>query len=261
MKNDNDSSGKTSRRQFTKAVVTAAVSVPIAATLACKTNDATPADRAKATATPEPCGLIAADGNGYKKITWERLPPEDHIPPMGFEGGGSLIVDSKNILRETGSGNGPYTYDEDPAIITVDKRYGDIKEVTVIIEESGAPYLSHSFFNSFQPGAQLFIWYQNIVQQPTGDDTDYEGIATEPDLKVNGGRGNNPFKIYVKQKKFNYDKSHRKNRPHRYRHANIGNERHFRIAKWQVLNAANTVMFEHNGADNYRLYVTFGHYQ
>lgn len=263
MKEDAPSHEQTSRRNFTKAIVTAAVAAPIVATVACsKATETNSTSRANATPTSDECELRFDNGNGFKKISWERQPPEDHIPPMGIEGGGSLIIDSKNLFRESGSGTGPYTYDEDPSIGT-GNRYGDIKELTIITETSTEPYLSHSFYNSIQPGAQLWIWYQNLKPTPVGDDTDYDGIGAEPDLKLNGGRGVNGFKIFIRRKKLDYDKSHRKNRPHRYRHVNINTppERHFRIAKWQVLNSANTVMFEDSGADNYRLYVTFGHYQ
>jgi len=264
MKDDSPSEKQTSRRQFTKAMVTAAVAAPIVASVACnKADDANTASRASATPTSDDCDLKFGSGTGFKKATWERLPPEDHIPPMGIEGGGSVIIDSKNILRESGSGTGPYTYDEDPGIIPPERRYGDIKEVTIITELSNAPYLSHSFYNAFLPGTQLWVWYQNIRPTPVGDDTDFEGIGAEPDLKINGGRGVNGFKIFVRRKQLGYEKSHRTGRPNRYRHVNINTppERHFRIAKWQVLNAANTVMFEDSGADNYRLYVVFGHFQ
>lgn len=262
MKTDSNSFEITSRRQFTRAMVTAAVVAPIAASVACnKADNANTANRAGATPTSDDCDLKFGSGDGFKKATWERLPPEDHIPPMGIDGGGSVIIDSKNILRESGSGPGPYTYDENPSVIPPEKRYGDITEVTIITELSNAPYLSHSFYNAIQPGAQLWVWYQNIVQTASGDDTDFQGVGAEPDLKINGGRGVNGFKIFVRRKQLGYEKSHRKGRPNRYRHVNINGERHFRIAKWQVLNAANTVMFEDSGADNYHLYVVFGHYQ
>ncbi len=254
-------STSTSRRQFTKGVITAAVAAPIATAVACKTDNANNTNRAEANQSPEPCELREHDGNGYSIITWERMPPEDHIPPMGLEGGGSVIIDSKNIFRETPSGSGSFTYDEDPNVIPNNLRYGDIESVTIITENASKPYLSHSYYNGFQPGTQLWVWYQNILTTPTGDDTDFDNIGADPDLKINGGRAANGFRIVVRQKKFDYEKSHRKNRPHRYRHVNISGERHFRVGKWQFLNAANQVLFQENGADNYRFYIEFGHYQ
>lgn len=260
MSRQKDESMNTSRRQFTKAVVSAAVAVPIMASVACKSDNTNNANSVASTATSKTCELQEADGNGYSSLTWARKPPEDHIPPMGIVGGSSLIIDSTNIFRETASGGGTFTYDEEPSLPN-NKRYGNIEGVTIITEALSVPYLTHTYYNAFQPGTKLWIWYQNIKATASGDDTDFDNIGADPDMKINGGKGADGFRIVIGRKKFDYEKSHRKNRPHRYRHVNIGGERHFRIGKYQFLSASNQVLFEHNGADNYRIYLEFGHYQ
>jgi hypothetical protein len=261
MKQDPKRTELTSRRAFTKTLVTAAAVTPVVASLSCKTTNTTTSTKANATPRPD-CDLKVVDGNGFTQTTWEIIPPHDHIPPMGIDGGGSIITDSKNRLRESGSGTGPYTYDD--ALIATHDRYGDIQALTIITELADPPYVSHAYYNAFQPGTKLCVWYQNIVGTASGDDTDYDPTVynpADPDFTVRGGRRADGFQIVVKRKSLDYDKSHRKNRPNRYRHANIGGERHFRIGQWQVLNSANVVMFQHSGADNYRFYVEFGHYQ
>jgi hypothetical protein len=255
MSREKEKSINTSRRQFTKVIASAAVALPIVACKSDNTNNATVAS----TPPAKNCELQEADGNGFSSVTWARKPPEDHIPPMGIVGG-SLVIDSTNIFKETASGGGTWTYDEESSLPN-NKRYGNIEGVTIITEALSVPYLTHRYYNAFQPGTKLWIWYQNIKATASGDDTDFDNIGAEPDMKLNGGKGADGFRIVIARKKFDYEKSHRKNRPHRYRHVNIGGERHFRIGKYQFLSATNQILFEDNGADNYRIYLEFGHYQ
>ena len=85
--------GETSRRQFTKAIVTAAIAVPV---LSSVTNcNQRPEQRTEPKTTPDDgpkitsCFGVSA---GSGTIT-------EHIPPIGIDGGsGSLIIETHNKL-------------------------------------------------------------------------------------------------------------------------------------------------------------------
>lgn len=262
MKNDNDSSEKTSRRQFTKAALTAAVATPIAASmLACdggkKTAESSPAKNSSE------CPVEVKEEDGYLQIDYDaEITPEDHIPPMGFDGGGSLTIDSKNKLTE--KGGGPYTYEDDVVTVPHDK-YGEINGAFVITEYKIKPFLKRVEYNSIQPGAELLLWYQDIdPRNPSGsDETDYKPLPSplpEPDIRVKGGGGGRVLTITSQRKKFDPSKSHKKNRPHRFRHADGGGPgSHFRIGRWE-LKRGNTTIVGAQDDDNYQIYLYFEDY-
>src|SRR5688572_10446926 len=135
---ESDELKKTSRRQFTRAVVTAAVATPIAASmLACaggkKTAESTPKQDC-----PD-CPVEVKEVDEYLQIDYApAINIEDHIPPMGLGGGGSLTIDSKNKLTE--KGGGPYTYEDNVVTVPRDK-YGQIDGAFVITESATKPFL------------------------------------------------------------------------------------------------------------------------
>jgi hypothetical protein len=278
MKEDSNSLETTSRRQFTKAIVTAAVAAPIAASMAgCEKGPggtsavSTPSPgpsavstASTATSTTECCTVTPSAG--ITEISFAgALGIEDHIPPMRLDGGGSLVIDSRIKFAESGTGTGPFTYTED-GITSDDDRYGDIKGAVVISEVSTQPFVKISVYHAILPGAELLLWYQDISAMPVGDDdVTYPTVSFpdgDPDVRINGGRGANKFKLVTKKKKLVIgDKSHKPKRPHRSTQTPNGAlARHFRIGQWRLVNGS-TTLAEGKGDDNYTLYLRFGHFQ
>jgi hypothetical protein len=276
MKKDSNSLESTSRRQFTKAIVTAAVAAPIAASVAgCakgpgetpaastpspgpsapSSAGATPSTSECCTVTPKP-GITEISFGGALGI-------EDHIPPMRLDGDGSLVIDSRLKFAESGTGTGPFTYTED-GITSDDDRYGDIKGAVVITEISSEPFVKIQVFFGLLKGAELLLWYQDISEPPVGDDVNYlPGTFPDgdPDVRINGGRATNYFKLITKKKKLETGKSHKPKRPNRSKQTDGGVlARHFRIGKWRLVNGS-TMLAEGQGDDNYTLFLRFGHYQ
>ncbi|MEO8433274.1 MAG: hypothetical protein ABI596_00135 [Pyrinomonadaceae bacterium] len=182
---------------------------------------------------------------------------------MGIEGGGSLVIDSRHKFHESGSGSGPYTYTEEG--VDDEDRYGDIDIVTVITEIESKPFVSVLGYTALLPGTELWLWYQDISASPVGeDDATFPPVTfpdNDPQIRIVGGSGANLFKLMVKRKKFSHDKSHKKNRPHRYKQGGgSGLARHFRIGQWRLVRAGTTLVGD-KGAENYNFFVRFGHYQ
>ena len=288
MKKDSTSIEMTSRRQFTRTMVTAAFAAPIVASIAgCQTASPTNTPGATPTAAPtggpspsptasptaqtgtggvhpqEPCPCKATIKNGYTEISFGGPGgPEEHIPPMRIEGGGSLTIDSKNKLKKTGSG--PYNYVEDG--VDPGDQYGNIEQAMVITETEDEPYLSTVIYVGFQQPTQLWLWYQDISKTPADpDDTTFPSATfpdNDPDIRFVGGKGSNLFKIAVKRKKLDEAQSHKKNRPHRYKHGDGGGmARHFRIGQWRLVDSAGTTLVGHSGAENYTFHVKYGDFQ
>ncbi|MCM3900939.1 MAG: hypothetical protein ND866_04470 [Pyrinomonadaceae bacterium] len=278
MKKDSNDIEMSSRRQFTRAIVTAAVAAPIAASMVgCGSGSsgppagstpaagpsAGPTDRTPVTTGENPCTLTVRDG--FTEISFGGpLAGEEHIPPMGFRGG-SLIIDSRHKMKVAGSGNGPFTYTED-GVSDPDDQYGDIKGATVITETTADPFVKLAIFSALQPGAELLLWYQDISPTPQGDDDVTFPPVTfpdnDPDVRVRGGRGANPFKLIIKRKRMDAGKSHKSKRPNRFRHASGGGlARHFRIGQWRLVNSAGTTLVGASGDDDYSIYLRFGHFQ
>jgi hypothetical protein len=284
MENESNPTETTSRRQFTRTIVTAAVAAPIAASLAaCRPEPSPPGTTppgsptqpgtpsASATTTPTqtsgPCPCTATPHNGYTEISFGSAGGhvDEHIPPMRIDGGGSLIVDSRHKLKPNGTGNGPFTYDED-GVADPDDRYGEIDRVTVLTEIATEPFLQAVIFSGFQPGTQLWLWYQNISPTPADpDDTTYPPVTypdNDPDIKFIGGRKPNPFKLFVKKKRLVESQSHKKNRPRRYAHTGGGvMARHFRIGQWRLINSAGATLVGASNDDNYTFYVRYADIQ
>lgn len=277
MKEDSNFLETTSRRQFTKAIVTAAVAVPVAASMAgCKREPgetpatSTPSPGPSAVATvgtappPTECCIVTPLA-GITEISFAgALGIEDHIPPMRLEGDGSLVIDSRIKFAESGTGTGPFTYTED-GITTDDDRYGDIRGAVVIAEVPARPFVKILVYHSILPGAELLLWYQDISVSPVGDDdVTYPDVTfpPEPDVRINGGRGANHFKLITKKKRLDIGlKSHKPNRPKRSKQTDGGVlARHFRIGQWRLVNGS-TTLAEGKGDDNYTLYLRFGHFQ
>lgn len=279
MKNS-DSIKKSSRRQFTRTIVTAAVAAPVLASMAsCKGErdggtptptpgtSPSPADRGAATTGDCPCKLTK--GEGFTEISFgsESVVLQDHIPPMRIEGGGSLVIDSRHKLKEEGTGTGPFTYTED-GVEDDEDRYGDIKGAWVITENDTNPFVKISNYGDLLPGAQLLLWYQDISASPVGDDDATYPLGAfpdgDPDVKVIGGRGANHFKIVVKKKRLDGTKSHKPKKPNRFTHNSGGAlARHFRIGQWRIVNAAGSTIVgaTEPGNENYTFFVRFGEFQ
>ena len=173
-----------------------------------------------------------------------------------------MTIDSKNKLTE--KGGGPYTYEDDVVTVPRDK-YGEIDGAFVITESATKPFLKRVSYSSIAPGAELLLWYQDIDPgHPSGpDETDYLPLPNplpEPDIRVKGGGGGTVLTITARRKKLGPDKSHKKNRPHRFRHAGGGGlANHFRIGRWE-LKRGNTTIVGDQGADNYQIYLFFEHF-
>jgi hypothetical protein len=277
MKKDSNSLETTSRRQFTKAIVTAAVAAPIAASMAgcAKGPGETPpastpspgpsavSTAGTATSTSECCTITTLAG--IKEISFAAaLGTEDHIPPMRLDGDGSLVIDSRVKFAESGTGTGPFTYTED-GITSDDDRYGDITGAVVISEISTQPFVKISLYLSILPGAELLLWYQDISASPVGDDDVTYPTVTfpdgDPDVRINGGRAATKFKLITKRKKLDTGKSHKPKRPNRFKQTDGGVlARHFRIGQWRLVNGS-TTLAEGKGDDDYTVYLRFGHFQ
>ena len=276
MKKDSNSLESTSRRQFTKAIVTAAVAAPVAASLAgCEKGPggtppaSTPSpgpsavsSAGTAASTTECCTITPQAG--ITEISFAAaLGIEDHIPPMRLDGDGSLVIDSRIKFAESGTGTGPFTYTED-GITSDDDRYGDITGAVVISEISTQPFVKISVYFGILKGAELLLWYQDISEPPVGDDVTYlPGTFPDddPDVRINGGRAANKFKLTTKRQKLDIGKSHKPKRPNRFKQKDGGVlARHFRIGKWRLINGT-TTLAEGQGDDNYTLYLRFGHFQ
>lgn len=278
MKKASKSVETTSRRQFTRTMVTAAVAAPIAASMVgcgggsapppagstpAAGPSASPTDRAPVAAGENPCPRTVRDG--YTEISFGGpLTPEEHIPPMGFRGG-SLIIDSRHKMKVAGSGNGPFTYTED-GVSDPNDQYGEIQAATVITETSALPFVKVALYSALLPGAQLLLWYQDISATPQGDDdVTYPPVTfpdTDPSVRVSGGRAANPFKIVIKSKRMDMGKSHKSKRPNRLTHASGGGlARHFRIGQWRLVSRTGTTLIGASGDEDYSIYLHFGHFQ
>lgn len=263
MKEDPKSTETTSRRQFTKTIVTAAVAAPIVATVACKRGEEP--KQTTNVAKTEKCPVKVVEKTGYVESIWDfPIHGEDHIPPMDIEGGGSLIIDSKNKLeKKSGSGSGPFRYED----VTAEEHdlYGEILGATIISEMKEAPFLHISNYTGFLPGAKLYLWYQFLKNSSGSNETDYEEPnyqPNNPDVIIKGGRGANKLSITIKMKEFDKSKSHKVNRPHRFKHLKGGGvPKHFRIGQWRFVNSADQEIVMGTGDDNYTIYLEFDHYQ
>jgi hypothetical protein len=264
-KQTNDSI-KTSRRQFTGMAVSAAMAASLTA---CKSKG-TDSTNQTAKQDEQECPAKLTVMPDYTEIIYGIGPIAgvDHIPPMGLEGGGSLVIDFRYYLNESGSGSGPYTYMED-ARLEDRYRYGDIKGALVITETDSGSYLRKTEYIGFPTGTQLWIWYQEIdPRNPSGspDEIDYKPLPNplpDPDVTIRGGRASEYFRVQTKKKKLERHKSHKKYRPHRLKHTGGGGmPSHFRIGLWRfVKNNGTMTIVEGKGDENYTIYVDFGHYQ
>jgi hypothetical protein len=266
----NSKSIETSRRQFTRAMVTAAVAAPIVGSMVgCQRESPTQANTTANTSGPPTgsspslhCPCTPNVKTGYTEISLGALiHPEEHIPPMEIGGGGSVVVDSQNKLDTSDTGSGPFNYAE-AAGVTDPNRYGEIEQVIVITELPAHPYLDGAIYKGFTSPPQLWLWYQDISPSPVDpDDTTYPPVTfpdADPDVKFIGGRGANKFKMVVKRKKLDSSQSHKKNRPNRLLQSPGGGlARHFRIGQWRLVDSTGTALVGNSGADNYDFYVTY----
>ena len=201
MQDDNIELISTSRRNFTKAILTAAVAAPMAASLVGCQKQASEMNRAAATATPGGPSIIPC-GSGVGS--------EEHIPPMELDGSGSLRLELSNKLatRDTAP---PFRYFED-GINNPNDRYGELESVLVISEffpKVNNQYIDIQNYVSLPSGSELLLWYQKIypANPPSGNDPDvkYENVVTFPpndhDVRIIGGPGNGRyFQMILKHK-------------------------------------------------------------
>lgn len=274
MKEDAPSEIQTSRRQFTKAMVTAAVAAPIVASVA----------SCRKTTPPRPPGVVRD----------ECFPSDgtvlDHIPPMGFDGGGSMTVETRNEVDTTDS-RPPFRYKEANTITDERDMYGDLIQVRVITELIDYPYVSDVRFIGLPPDCQLLLWYQKINATPGPSPSPRPGpfdcvyipdnFNRPPDVQIFGGRkaaSNRRFEMAFQNRKMTpKETSYKCSRSFRYKDANDASPRsHFRIGQWRVaLIGQTTAILDSNGRpiqdtvntplptprpEHFRLYVTFDHY-
>lgn len=230
------------RRSFTKRLVIAAMSAPLLSSIACRRG-------------PEmkeccPAGTF-----------------EEHIPPMGIDGGGgSLIVESRNKLTEGGT---RLEYVEEG--IDNPDRYGELDQLRVISELLDPPYVRDVRYTGFPDGCALLLWYQRIKP---GQECQYDfetPYPAQPDVHIIGGHKDVRFyKMTVTNKQLtSREPSFKCGRPHRYKHPDHdADPKHFRLGRWRVVRADGSTIFEDSTRntgqqrpEHFHLYVTFRHYQ
>src|ERR1044072_1851679 len=164
-----------SRRQFTKIAASAMIAVPTLVSLSCKSTSpqsSPPAgqDLRPTTPTVDQC---FSTGGGV----------EEHIPPMGITDGSSLLLETTGELEKKGQ----YYEEKNPSD---EDRLGDINTVIVITEIAKSPYLIVNRYSILPPNSQLFLWYQNLKDQPGTDECDYENTTFDPNkpiVRIQGG--------------------------------------------------------------------------
>lgn len=257
MKEDAPSQEQTSRRQFTKAIVTAAVAAPVVATIACRREPSPPDPPKSEPRAPE--GAIKEEC--CKTVGGGVL---DHIPPMGFDGGGgSLLIETTTKLRKVGSNY------EDESDITSKEKLGDIKVVRVITELAKDPYVTIIRYSSLPANSKLLLWYQYLKSVPGLDDCEYQPstFSGTHQAQIWGGNkaAGRPLQMTFPEDLKPKEKTYKCKHPHRYRQADkAGNSGHFRVGQWQIVNGT-TVLFSDsvnsaNIPEHFRFYVTFGDY-
>ena len=233
-----------SRRNFTKAMVTAAVAAPVFASMigCAKPNEQKTAAVAKSDGGPKrtPCF-----GEGPETgITAE------HIPPIGVDGGnGSIIIETHNILALR---PGTFEYQDTG---TGDNRYGEIEQVRVITELSMPPYLEDVRYGApLSDGCQLLLWYQKIsASAPTPPPTPPADCHYDPnetfnrpaDVTVKGGGHGQPFTMTFPGALKPGENTFKCNLPTRYTHADVTPGRnHFRVGKWRIIGPDGSVVVD-----------------
>jgi hypothetical protein len=272
MKKDSALQEKTSRRAFTKAVVATLATAPIAASMiGCGKPDGghpetvttapSPAGTATPTSTPRTPPTI-----GYTATSCEfPVIQDEHIPPMGIDGGGSVHIETKNKFKRTGSGSGPFTYLEDDGV-TEEDRFGDLIKARIITETDASPFVTDVAYSGFLPGTQLLLWYQDISAVPGDpDDTTFPPVTfpdADPTVRIRGGKGADHFQMVFKRKSLSLEKSHKRVRPHRYKHlGGSGLAREFRIGQWRFVDKNGNTLVENKGAVNYHFFLFFADFQ
>jgi hypothetical protein len=239
----------TSRRNFTKAIVTAAVAAPVVASL---TNCGKPKEQ-KTEMTSAP-----SDGPKINGCFGAGLPGTgvftEHIPPMGIDGGnGSLIIETHNKLQLRAGTTSEYEdVNENP-----NDRYGEIKNVRVITETGKLLYLEDVRYGDTLPdGCQLQLWYQRISATaptpaptpPQPADCIYdprEDFKRPADVTIKGGRGGQFFRMTLPSALGPEENTFKCGRPTRYKHADASTARsHFRVGQWRMVGPDGAVLFD-----------------
>lgn len=286
-KHDRDNTD-TSRRNFTKAMVTAAVAAPVVASItSCKSNS--PQSATTSVRTAGPCRLEVFPSAGGI---------EEHIPPMEFDGGnGSLLIESRNRLVRM-AGGPPYKSVEDPLIAEEHDMLGDLLRVRVITELIDDPYITDVIYGDLADDCELLLWYQKVTAMagpppapsPTGApgpiDCTYiaDAFNRDPDVRVKGGRKavGRRFTITFKNSRLGPEElTYKCSRSSRYRDTDDGSARgHFRVGQWRIVASDGVSVvrdsstgrpFEdsinapasnpHYRPEHFRLYVTYKDYQ
>lgn len=233
---------KTSRRQFTKAVITAAITVPAIVTVA-NCSGTQQSNNTQPPSNTPPTNKAARTGGPQKMECFEtKGTVEEHIPPMGFDGGGgSLLLESANALSDRTT---PFNYVED-GVSQPHDRYGELDEVRVITELIDPPYIRDVVYSGFSDGSKLLFWYQKIKAGECQYDftTPY---PTDPDVMIIGGHnGVRFFTLKTKSKLDARQPTFKCARPHRYRHPDSAMATsHFRIGRWRIVGPDDVTIFE-----------------
>jgi hypothetical protein len=255
------------------SLVAHAALAAVACTTAQNQNTAT-----EATPSSSPSASTAAATGPTQS---ECCPPgtageESHLPPVIIGGYESIRIEIKNQLAAPPGGAAPFVYTEvtkddipNPQPPLPDDRYGNLSRVRVITELAIRPFFKEVEYFGLPTGSQLFIWYQPVqgASPPSsGDDCIFTPVPyfpdDDPDLRVKGGSGADPFKLTVKHQRLEARiPTHKCTHPNRYKHKNIpGVGRHFRIGKWRLVDSAGRIVapgFEGSGDEDYTLYLTF----
>lgn len=241
MKND---SKKTSRRDFTKSVTTALVSVPFLSSMA----EGRAPDNPKKTKLAFPC---------------EEVMRTDHIPPPDLYGGSFHIELSHTLSKRTGQ-HGPSARPERRfADVPSDaEQYGTIAYIMILTDfRECLSYYSYEFPSTYDP--QLRLWLQEVSGS---DEFAFDPLTTEPQIIIQGNipDGGRLTLMMESRKALGSRKAtHKKDRPHKYEHPHPGSGgvKDFRIGQWQITDSNGIQImdfFDNAGtskANNYRFMI------
>lgn len=251
MKKRPDDTPRTSRRQFTKAVAAAIAAAPLAACApGANQNSNQNSNQTNANQTNANQNKASQTGAETFKLR------SDHEPPTIF--GDSFHLELHHKLGDNGE-NAPDSGRPRYRHIAKNKddghQYGPISVVYVYTQFQHSSTHERLPFEASE-NAQLRLWLRDVENGANPDD--YEPIRPEdkPEVIISGGT-THPEDASIKTLLFESDnrrldfvkKTAKKYRREKYEHKNKGNNKDFRIAKWDILKADGTIAAGNNSND------------